>query len=175
MAHQQSRVMALAGATLGCMLVFLFGCSAYHLGAPDQLQFASIYVEPVNNKAFAPQAASVLSSQIIREFERDGRVTPEPGSSADAILTVELVDLTREIRVMTEEDTGLARKIRLTLVADCSLILNGTGEVTFSKRQITAETDVYLNDGQNPAEFLATPVLTRNLAFNISHAVLDTW
>ncbi len=175
MAHEQTPVMALAAVTLGSMLVLLSGCSAYQLGAPDEFPFASIYVEPVDNRTFAPQAASVLTSQIIREFERDGRLTPEPESSADARLAIELVELTREIRVMREDDTGLARKIRLTLVADCSLTRNGTGEVFFSKRQITAEAEVFLDDGQNPAEFQATPVLTRNLAFKVSHAVLDTW
>jgi hypothetical protein len=175
MTHEQPPVMALTVATLGCILVFLSGCSAYQLGTPDELPFASIYVEPVDNKTFAPQAASALTSQIIRQFERDGRLTPEPESSADATLTVQLVDLTREIRVMREDDTGLARKIRLTLVADCSLTRNGTGEVYFSSRRVTSETDVFLDDGQNPGEFQATPVLTRDLAFNISHAVLDTW
>lgn len=175
MTHEQPPVMALTAATLGCILVLLSGCSAYQLGAPDELPFASIYVEPVDNRTFAPQAASVLTSQIIREFERDGRLTPEPESSADATLAIALVDLRREIRVMREDDTGLARKVRLTLVADCSLTRNGTGEVYFSSRQVTAEAEVFLDDGQNPAEYQATPVLTRNLAFNISHAVLDTW
>ena len=175
MTREPPPVMALTVATLGCILVFLSGCSAYQMGAPDKLPFASIYVEPVDNQTFAPQAASVLTSQIIRQFERDGRLTPEPESSADVTLAIQLVDLTREIRVMREDDTGLARKIRLTLVADCSLTRNGTGEVYFSSRRVTAETEVFLDDGQNQAEFQATPVLTRNLAFNISHAVLDTW
>ena len=175
MTHDRPRVMALNMATLGCILVLLSGCSAYQLGAPDELPFASIYVEPVVNKTFAPQAASVLTSQTIREFERDGRLVPQPQSSADVSLVIELVDLTREIRVMREDDTGLARKIRLTVAADCSLTRNGTGEVYFSRRRVTAETEVYLNDGQNPAEYQATPVLTGNLAFNISHAVLDIW
>jgi hypothetical protein len=157
------------------VLVLLSGCSAYQLGAPDEFPFASIYVEPVDNRAYAPQAASVLTSQIIREFERDGRLTPGPESSADVTLAIELVDLAREIRVMREDDTGLARKIRLTLVADCSLTRNGTGEVYFAKRRITADAEVFLDDGQNPAEYQATPILTRNLAFNVSHAVLDTW
>jgi hypothetical protein len=175
MAQDQTPVTALAAPTLGILLVVLAGCSAYQLGTPSELQFATIYVEPVDNKTFAPQVSSVLTSQIIRQFERDGRLTPVRESSADAILIIELVDLNREIRVMRSDDTGLARKIRLNLVADCTLTGKRTGEVYFSKRQVTAETEVYLDDGQNPAEFQATPILTMNLAFNISHAVLDTW
>mgnify|MGYP001200047688 CR=1 FL=1 len=175
MPHEETPVMALAMATLGILLVGLSGCSTYQFGTPSELQFSSIYVEPVDNRALAPQASSVLTSQIIRQFERDGRLSLETESSAEVTLSVELVDLTREIRVMRADDTGLARKIRLTLVADCSLTGTETGKVYFSKRKVKAESEVYLDDGQNLAEFQDMPVLTRNLAFNISHAVLDTW
>jgi len=143
--------------------------------APATHPFASIYVEPVENQTFAPQSDSVLTAQIIREFERDGRLQPEPLGSAQATLSVRLIDLRRESRVMREDDTGLDRKIRLTLVSLCTLTGHADGTVYFTDREIWAQTEVYMNDGQNPAEFQATPILTRNLATQISQAVLDTW
>lgn len=161
--------------TLGLtLLLILAGCSSYQMGIPDSHPFASIYVKPVENQTFAPQSDAVLTSQIIREFERDGRLPPEPLGSADATLEVRLVDLQRENRVMREDDTGLNRKIRLTLVSSCTLTGND-GTVFFADREIWAQTEVYMDDGQNPAEYQATPVLTRNLASQISRAVLDTW
>lgn len=156
------------------VLLILAGCSSYQMGIPDEHPFASIYVKPVENQTFAPQSDSVLTSQIIREFERDGRLQPEPGGSAEATLAVRLVDLQRENRVMREDDTGLNRKIRLTLVSSCTLT-GSDGTVFFADREIWAQTEVYMDDGQNPAEYQATPVLTRNLATKISRAVLDTW
>ncbi|MEZ5277548.1 MAG: LPS assembly lipoprotein LptE [Opitutaceae bacterium] len=157
------------------LLLTLSGCSAYHLGTPANQPFTSIDVPPVQNEAFAPQAGPVLTSQIIREFERDGRVRPESSGSAEATLVVRLVDLQRETRVMREEDTGLARKVRLTLIAHCTLTSGDGATVYFANRPISAQTEVFLDDGQNPAESQAMPVLTRNLASAISRSVLDTW
>ena len=43
--------------TLGSiLLLILSGCSSYQMGIPDKLPFATIYVEPVENQTFAPQA-----------------------------------------------------------------------------------------------------------------------
>ena len=157
------------------LILALGGCSAYQLGTPADQPFASIVVPPVQNEAFAPQAGPVLTSQIIREFERDGRVQPEPAGSAEATLIVKLIDLQREIRVMREDDTGLGRKVRLTLIAHCTLTSSNGATVYFENRPISAQTEVFLDDGQNPAESQAMPVLTRNLASAISRSVLDTW
>jgi len=163
------RVAALA------LLLALSGCSAYQLGTPANQPFSSINVPPVRNETFAPQAGPDLTSQIIREFERDGRVRPEPSGSAEATLIVRLVDFQRETRVMQEEDTGLARKVRLTLIAHCTLTSGDGATVYFSDRPISAQTEVFLDEGQNPAESQAMPVLSRNLASAISRSVLDTW
>jgi hypothetical protein len=158
---------------LACLLI-LSGCSSYQMGIPDTHPFSSIYVKPVENQTFAPQSDAILTAQLIRDFERDGRLQPEPLGSAEATLDVRLVDLRRENRVMREDDTGLTRKIRLTLVAHCTLT-GPDGTAYFTDREIMAQTEVYLDDGQNPAEYQATPVLTRNLSAHISRAVLDTW
>lgn len=157
------------------VLLGLGGCSAYQLGPPADQPFSSIDVPPVKNETFAPQSGPVLTAQIIREFERDGRIRPASSGGADVTLIVRLTDLRREIRVMQEEDTGLARKIRLTLVAQCTLTGNDGVSSYFTDREISAQTEVFLDDGQNPAESQAMPVLTRNLAAAISRAVLDTW
>jgi hypothetical protein len=157
------------------LLGALGGCASYQLGTPADQPFRSIEVPPVENTTFAPQAGPVLTSQIIREFERDGRVRPEPAGSAEATLEVTLVDLQREIRVMRADDTGLARKTRLTLVARCTLRSADGATVFFADRPISAQTEVFMDDGQNPAETQAMPILTRNLASAISRSVLDTW
>ena len=176
MDHSRRSVRRLSRALAFTLLLLgLSGCSAYRLGPPASQPFTSLDVPPVQNEAFAPQAGPVLTAQILREFERDGRLRLAPPGSSDATLNVRLVDLQREIRVMQEADTGLARKVRLTLVADCTLTGREGETRFFVDRRISAQTEVFIDDGQNPAESQAMPVLTRDLAAAISRAVLDTW
>ena len=79
------------------------------------------------------------------------------------------------IYASTEDDTRFARKIVITLVADCTLINTLTGKPYFSNREVSATTDTYTDSGHIQAEYQAIPVLSQRLASNISHLVLDIW
>ncbi|HVU32104.1 MAG TPA: LPS assembly lipoprotein LptE [Opitutaceae bacterium] len=156
-------------------LGFLSGCSHYQLGTGAAPAFHSIYVEPVANRTTLPQAREIVTTQIRETFARDGRVSlvnsPE---SADATLTVVLVDYHRDVAAVREGDTGLARKFNLVLGVDCTL-RQRDGTVLFQNRRITARREAFTDSGQLQAEYDTVPLLAEDLARQIAHAALDVW
>ena len=56
-------------------LVGLFaGCASYQLGSSAKLPYQKVFVEPVTNDSYAPQAQAVVSAKIRDVLIRDGRV-----------------------------------------------------------------------------------------------------
>ncbi len=159
--------------TLGAALL-TSGCAHYALDAPGELPFRTVYVEPVKNRTYAPQAQELLTRQLITDLRQAGVTTVASPTGADATLTVTLADFQRLGTATQAADTGLAASYLLVLEADCSLIARN-GNAYFEDRRILAREQIFLDSGQQPAEFQAMPVLTRTLAGNIADAVTSTW
>ncbi len=162
----------------------LVGCSHYQLGTGGKLSFTTLYVEPVENKTFLPQARAILSTQIREAFERDGRVQlVNSAEAADATLEITIRDYHRDVSSVRENDTGLARKYALTLGVVCTLHDNRKGADLFTGRTITAQRDAFTDPdlpsdrygGQLQSEFQVLPLLAEALAKKVTHSVLDVW
>jgi hypothetical protein len=181
------RLLSLTGIlTLG-ILAALSGCKSYQLGNPAELPFQSIYIQPVANDSFAPQAQALLSSQIRQTFIRDGRtrlVTSE--EEADAVLRVNLTEYESRAAARQSNDTAVARDFDLTLSAEVSLFNQNKGDYFFRDRPIEATSNAYVDnpyaDSALPrtqdflqSEYQAMPRLTRDLARKIADEVLSPW
>ena len=168
-------------------VAFISGCKSYQLGNPAELPFESIYVKPVNNDSFAPQAQALLSTQIRDAFIRDGRtklVTSE--EAADAVLLVSLTEYDRRAAAKQSNDTVLAADFDLTLIAEVSLFNPNKGDYFFQDRVIEETSNAYVNNPYTAtgvtqkqdflqSEYQAMPRLTRNLARKIADEVLSPW
>ncbi|MGF1449138.1 MAG: LPS assembly lipoprotein LptE [Opitutales bacterium] len=157
-----------------CAALLCTGCAHYALDTPGELPFRTVYVEPVKNRSYAPQAQELLTRQLITDLRQAGVTTVGSPAGADATLSVTLVDLNRVGLATQADDTGLAASYLLVLEADCTLLARD-GTPHFEARRILAREQVFLDSGQQPAEFQAMPVLTRTLAGNIADAVTSTW
>ncbi len=168
-----------AVAMLACVVTLgLAGCAHYRLGTGTEgkLAFERLYIAPVENQAAVPQAVAVVSRELRNTFLRDGRVTlVDSPAAADAVLTVNLEDYGRSYTAVQPTDTALARKFDLELVARCSLLDQRSGGHLFKDRRIMVTRQIYVDDGQNPAEYQALPHLADQLADWVAHAVLDVW
>ena len=169
------------------MAVFFSSCNSYQFGNPAELAFESIYIQPVTNDSFAPQAQAILSTQIRDAFIRDGRtklVTSR--ESADAVLLVNLVDYKRRAAARQSVDTAVAASLNLILAVEVSLFNQNKGEYYFQERMIQKSSNAYVEDPyatpgasktQNflQSEYQAVPRLTRDLASRIADEVLNPW
>lgn len=170
--------------TLAALL--LIGCQTYRLGSPTQIAFDSLYIEPVHNSSFAPQAQQVLSTQVRKSIIRDGRVSlaSNPNQAA-ARLEIELTDYQRNSSAYTHDDIDLARSYSLSLIAKVSLWDCRQNGYLFKDRIVQASEQSYVGNpfdnsvisanNFNAAEYNSIPLLTRSLAEKISHQVLSPW
>lgn len=169
------------------LLIFLSGCRSYQLGNPAELTFQTLYVKPVQNASYAPQAQALLSSQIREAFILDGRlqiVTNE--ADADAVLLVDLKDYRRSTAIRERADTTLGRSFDLTLEAQVALFDQTSGRYLFQNRRISERSAAFVDNpyaaagAPSPqsfaqAEYQAMPRITRDLAQKIADEVLSPW
>ncbi len=167
-------VLPLLACAAGAALM-LSGCLGYRFGRSAELPFRTVYVAPPVNASLAPQTAPLLGAVIRRELDRSGEVRISNDENADAVLEITLMDLKREISADRAEDTGLARKWRVTLSAECTLRDPETGKVFFEKRVVPAFDEVYADSGQTAAEYQNMPVLMTRLGKAITREILSTW
>ncbi|KXU37385.1 hypothetical protein AXK12_01945 [Cephaloticoccus capnophilus] len=160
--------------------LFLTGCG-YQLGTPQSapLAFSTLYVAPVKMRALIPQADAVLTGAVRERFSRDGRVTlAATPTAAGAVLEITIRNYRRDTATADPDDTGLARKFTVVLIAEMTLREGaepGTGKPYFSARPIEIRRDIFADGGQQQAEYQILPLLAQDLADKAIHAVLDTW
>lgn len=170
--------MTLARRSLTCLTLMagllIFGCAHYQAGDGSTIPFSSIQINPVINQSLAPQANQVLNHDLREAFIQSGKLTLV-GSGADTELTVTITHYGRETIATNSRDTGLARKYTLSLTASCELRSSGEATPYFSERELTVETEIFLDSGQTRAETHAIPLLSKKLANAISNEVLQVW
>ncbi|MFI5356025.1 MAG: LPS assembly lipoprotein LptE, partial [Opitutales bacterium] len=153
---------------LAVLLAALLGtaaCSHYQLGTAGRLAFTSLYVEPPDMRALVPEAQPVIGRAVRTAFIHDGRVAlTDSATDADATLRLIVRDYHRDVATVRPDDTGLARKFRITLGADATLIDNRTGKVLFKDRRLVAQRDIFTDSGQLQAEYQILPLLAQDLA-----------
>lgn len=165
------------GLSLCVILTLWQGCSGYQMGDSAAPPFRKVYVSPPVNASLAPQAAALLGTQVARELDRTGivQVAVAAGDSAEAELEITITRFDREVSADRSDDVGLARKWRLTLVAECTLTDRRTQTAFFVDREVSAFDEIYTDSGTNPAEYQNMPVLTDRLAQKIAREVVAAW
>jgi len=153
------------------------GCAHYQLGnASRNLPFQTLYVKPVINRSFAPQAQALLSDQLRRALQQEGNITiVSDEASADATLEVVLTDYSRTILSTSDQDTYLANSYLLELTAQCTLAHNLLTVIYFYEKPVTATVQVQVGDSLVSSEYQNMPVLTRQLATRINNLVISSW
>ncbi|MGK0177207.1 MAG: hypothetical protein ACJAT5_000388 [Lentimonas sp.] len=162
----------------------LSACKSYHLGSPAEIPFKSIYVAPVLNHSYAPQAQAIISAMLRENFTRDTRIKlVAEKENADAVLLVDLTKYERSDSARNRQDTGVADSFDVQIKADVSLLDQETGTYLFTNRSIQATTNAYTSNPYQDdtivayqlSERQAMEQLARELARKITDMVLSPW
>jgi len=171
----------------GLILFAFSSCRSYNLGHPGELAFESIYIAPVKNDSYAPQAQALVSSDIREAFIRDARVKVVTSEeAADVVLEVTLTEYKRSPGARSNVDTVQAFDFDITLESKVGLYDPISGKYLFENERIEARTNAYT---ENPyagagalntqtyhiAERQALPNLSRSMAQRIADRVLSAW
>ncbi len=154
------------------------GCGNYRLaGTPQPLPFSTIYVKPVVNRSYAPQATQTLSAQVANMLAQSPNLRVSYESDAEATLAVEIADYKHSLKATREDDTALGLSYEIEMTCRCSLLDNKTGKYIFRDKPVVYKDIVYLGgmgDLIGP-EYQNMPILARGMARRIADEVLGIW
>lgn len=159
------------------LVLALQACSNYRWGSPglDSLPFQKLYVKPVLNRTFIPQAQTLLSQQIIRNLQQSGICITQCEEDADAVLVVVLANYIQTTTTTERFDTTLASSFTVSVEARCTLVNSATCQNWFTDRCVNASINAEANDSVQQVLYQDMPVLTAKLADQIRNLVIGTW
>lgn len=157
--------------------ILFTGCSNYRLaGTPTELPFSSVYVKPVRNDSYAPQATNLLTNAISNAINQTPQIRTAYEGDAQATLSTKLIEYRRVPVATRADDTALAASYAMEATASCTLT-RSNGDVIFKDRKVKARAMLYMN-GNNDVlgnEYQNMPVLMRELGGKIKDAVIGIW
>lgn len=162
----------------------LNACKSYHLGSPAEIPFKSIYIKPVSNQSYAPQAQAIVSAMLRENFMRDSRIeVVADQTNADAILLVTLTNYERNSTARRAQDTVIADVFDIQLAADVSLMNPKTRTYLFENRPVEVTTNAYTKNPYDDnsvtayqlSERQAMELLARDLAHKVTEMTLNPW
>lgn len=161
---------------LSCLGLLAGGCAHYQLAGESALPFRKLYIEPVKNASFAPQAQALVSQELADAFLRDGQLKlVDIEADADAVLTVNLLQYERQLSATRRADTGVGRSFNLELTALVQLTDTETGKAYIKGREFRADQIAFTDSGTVDAEYQTMPLIARELAGDIKDAIIGIW
>ncbi len=169
---------------LTATLVLLNACQHYQLGSPAEIPFKSIYITPVSNHSYAPQAQAIVSSMLRENFIQDARVkVVAKKENAEAVLLVDLTEYERSSTARNQQDTTVADSFDVRLSADVSLLNQKAGTYFFRNRSVQATTNAYTRNPYETdstiayqlSERQAMEQIAREIARKVSNEILNPW
>jgi hypothetical protein len=158
-----------------CLL--LCGC-AYHSGNNSVLSSLpeTVYVAPVCNDSIAPQMQAVLSAQIRKNLSQcPGIKLVENPTTADAVLTVNVVHFGQSAATRMSDDSVRAKTFSINVRANCSLLDNKSGKYFLRNYAVEASMDIRAEGDYQHRKSQAISQLTLKLAEKIGDAVCNPW
>lgn len=166
------------------ILSTLSACKSYQLGSPAEISFDSIYVAPVTNHSYAPQAQAIISAMLRENFVHDmqAKVVAKK-ENADVVLLVDLTNYGRSGTARSQLDTAVADSFDVRLEAGVSLLDQKTETYLFEDRSIQVVTNAYTRNPYEDDLFIAYQLserqvmeqLSRELARKVTEMVLSPW
>ena len=154
--------------------LLLAGCAGYKLGPTNGLEAGarSIQINPPFNTTFEPRIAVALNQQLRKQLQRDGTYRLETHGEGDVVVTTTILRYEKIGESFQPRDTLTVRDYRVNLVAHVTAYDRISGK-NIVNRDFHGRTTVQPGADQASAERQALPLLTEDLARNITSALVD--
>ncbi len=161
---------------LASFLLIGGGCASYQLGNPSQPDYGSIRVAPPRNESSLPQAEAPIATALRQAIQQSGDLEFSSATTADSVLELTLLEISRPIAAALSEDVGRGRKFELVAQLSLSLRREGDSEnYLIRDRTFTVRQDIFSDSGQIDAERQATPELARKIAERAAQILQEAW
>jgi hypothetical protein len=154
--------------------LLLTGCAGYKLGPSNGLEAGSrsIQINPPVNETLEPRLAEELNQQLRKEFQRDGTYKLQTRGDGDVIVTTTITKYRRIGVTFQPHDTLTVRDYSIHLFAFVTAYDRVSGK-NIVNREFIGRTTVRIGSDEASAERQALPLLTGDLARNITSAIAD--
>lgn len=154
--------------------VWLTGCAGYKLGPTSGIEAGSrsIQFNPPANKTMEPRVAEALNQQLRKQIQRDGTYHLNTKGDGDVTVSTTILRYNRIGETFQPSDTLTVRDYRVQLFAHVTAYDRVSGK-NIVDREFVGRTTVRIGADQSSAERQALPLLTEDLARNITSALVD--
>lgn len=159
------------------LLVALGNGCAYHVGPTNGAPAGSrsIAVMPFENLTLEPRVTESLANALRGQLQQEGSFQIARASDADVIVRGVVREISREEQSFQPSDVRVLRDYRLEISAHVTATERGTGKKVLD-RDVRGHTTLRVVEDLASAERQAMPLLTGNLARNITSMLVDgTW
>lgn len=152
----------------------LTGCAGYKLGPTNGSEAGSrsIQINPPFNTTFEPRLAVALNQQLRKQLQRDGTYRLDTKGEGDVVVTTTILHYNKSGESFQPRDTLTVRDYRVHLIARVTAYDRISGK-NIVDREFHGRTSVQPGSDQSSAERQALPLLTEDLARNITSALVD--
>lgn len=171
-----SRAGASAGLSLALAAVLGAGC-AYRLGPSSGAEpgARTIAIRPFDNKTYEARVTANLATSLRAQLQQEGTYRLARHGDADIVVEGQVLDITRREESFQSRDIRTVRDYRLNIVAHVVATDRRSGK-TLLDRQVEGHTMLRVQEDLASVERQAMPLLTDNLARNITSMLVDgTW
>ena len=167
------KLILLCGAVAGVAFL-MAGCAGYKLGPTNGLEAGArtIQINAPVNKTFEPRLGVALNQQLRKQLQRDGTYRLETRGDGDVVVTTTILRYEKVGESFEPRDTLTVRDYRVLLFAHVTAYDRVTGK-NIVDREFRGRTTVRPGSDQSSAEQQAFPLLTEDLARNITSALVD--
>jgi len=158
-------VRSLAGALLSFAIC---GCAGYRLGPVNGLAAGekSVQITPFDNRTLEPRLGDAVTSQLRKEFQRDGTYQLATHDNCDIIVTGSLTRYVRRELSFVPKDIVTVRDYGITLTAQVTARERGTGKILLDQA-VTGTTIIRVDADLVSTERQALPLLAADLAKHV--------
>lgn len=150
------------------------GCAGYKLGPTNGIEAGSrsIQFNPPANKTMEPRLAEALNQQLRKQIQRDGTYHLNTKGDGDVTVITTILRYNRIGETFQARDTLTVRDYRVQLFAHVTAYDRVSGK-NIVDRDFVGHTTVRIGSDQASSERQALPLLTEDLARNITAAIVD--
>ncbi len=163
------------GLGFGLVLATLLGAGcAYRLGPSSGVEpgARSVAVQPFENRTVEPRVTDSLSTSLRSQLQQEGTYRLERHGDADILVAGEVIDIYRREESFQARDIRTVRDYRFTIVAHVTATDRRTGKKLLD-RNVEGHTMLRVQEDLASVERQAMPLLTDNLARNITSMLVD--
>ena len=151
------------------------GITGYRLGTSLPSDIRSVHVPAFENQTREPQLEAEATQALIREIQRDGTLRIASADTADAVLSVALVNVAEEVLRYARDNADTADEYRLRLEATMTLTRRLTGEEVASNPSVQGRATFEFTGDMASSRQGAIPEASRDLARALVSAIVEHW